>query len=186
MTFRRGFKTEAGSTAAELRAELGLDALDPLDHLALAEQLAIPVVDLTDFETDCPSAVAELTGRSSRQFSACTVHYGSRRLIIVNDCHGLVRQRSSVTHECAHAVLAHPPMPPFNGTGCRHHNPGQEDEANWLAGELMVTRSAALRAARSNELSDVAELLGVSDEMLRWRVNMTGASKQAQREAARS
>jgi hypothetical protein len=69
--------------------------------------------------------------------------------------------------------------------GCRHHDPDAEDEANYLAGEVLVTRKAALRVARLGLHEAEAERLGVSGKMLRWRVNASGAAIQAQRAAAR-
>src|SRR5438046_1606223 len=49
MVLRRGFKTEANHIAREVRAELGLRFIDPLDPWALARHLEIQVVPLSSY-----------------------------------------------------------------------------------------------------------------------------------------
>lgn len=56
MAFRRGFKTEANSIATEIRAEIGLQALEALDPWGLARHLAIPVIPLSELARDATGA----------------------------------------------------------------------------------------------------------------------------------
>ena len=185
MTLRRGFKSEAAALATELRAELGLDPFDRLDPLALAEHLAVPVMPLSDLNATCTDAQHFITVEPEA-FSAVTVFRGRCRTILHNDSHSPPRQRSNITHELCHCVLHHPPAPALDvATGCRLWNAEHEDEADWLTGELLVTRPMALAVAHGKfTLEGALARLGVSRPMLRWRINATGAQKIANRQRA--
>lgn len=53
-----------------------------------------------------------------------------------------------------------------------------EKESEWLTGALLVPRPAALQIAdRRLSLEAVAQEYGVSTEMMRFRINVTGAGK---------
>ena len=56
MALRRGFQAEAKRLATEVRKDLGLSATDALNPWQLAEHLAIPIIPLSDFAVDAPSA----------------------------------------------------------------------------------------------------------------------------------
>lgn len=84
--------------------------------------------------------------------------------------------------------MHHPPTPALDNNGCRDWNQAIEDEATWLAGELLVTKEAAMAVARGQwaERQAVTEL-GVSLDLLRWRINATGARTIVKRtQAARA
>ena len=71
-------------------------------------------------------------------------------------------------------------------TGCRDWNDINEQEADWLSGELLVTSDMALAVARGRLTKQQAQQrLGVSAAMLDWRINKTGALMRAEREQAR-
>ncbi|WP_298445965.1 ImmA/IrrE family metallo-endopeptidase [Ferrimicrobium sp.] len=181
MALQRGFKTWANKVAADTRAELGLEPLDRLDSRQLADYLGIPVIDLSSLELDAP-AVGHLLKVEPNAFSAVTVFNGTRRTIIHNDAHAPTRQNSNVSHELSHGLLGHPPTPAFDDTGCRIWSQDIEDEATWLAGCLLVPEPAALAIARGRWMSDQAAThFGVSERMIRYRINATGASTRAQR-----
>lgn len=120
-------------------------------------------------------------------FSGLTVLRGCYRMIVHNDSHSPARQNSDLAHEVAHALLFHEPAPALDaGTGRRLWNATKEQEASWLGGELLVTREMALAVARGHVSSqDAMERLAVSERMLKWRLDVTGASKQAARERAK-
>lgn len=185
MRFRRGFKTEARELAREVRTELVLTPFDRLNPRQLAERLEIPVLALSDLAPSCDGASYLLEIENS-VLSALTVFEGHRRIVIHNDSHSAPRQNSNLTHELAHGLLHHEPAPAFDtNTGCRLCNTANEDEANWLAGELLVTRQMALTVARGRITEQNAiRRLQVSAQMLKWRMNVTGATKQAARERA--
>ena len=184
MALRRGFQTEANGIVRELRAELGISQFDRLDPLALANQLGVPVLGLTQLST-APTAVSYLIDIENKAFSAVTVFSGLRRTIVHNDSHILPRQHSNVTHELSHAILLHPPAVALDNSGCRLWNQDIEDEANWLGGALLVPEEMTLKIARGTvSHNDAAWELGVSLTMITWRVNATGAARRVQRSRA--
>src|SRR6266545_511887 len=175
MAYRRGFKTEANGTALEVRAELGLRALDPLDPFALARHLEIPIIDLSDFARTSAGARYLLTVEPE-SFSAVTVFAGTKRTIVHNDG----RISSNITREAAHGLLLHPPTPALDDRGCRLWDQDIEDEAQFLAGALLVPEDAALAIARDiakgrSTVPEAAARFLVSPQMIQWRLNITGA-----------
>ena len=183
MALRRGFKKEAAELAEEVRGELGLTPIDRLDPKQLARHLEIPILPLTEFAAIGRDAHYFLSVEP-RAFSAVTVFDGYRRTIVHNDVHSEQRQNSDLAHELSHGLLMHEPTAALDGiTGCRIWNPTIEKEADWLAGELLVTPDMALAVARGRLTRQQAmERLGVSSQMLTWRLNMTGAIKRADSE----
>jgi Zn-dependent peptidase ImmA (M78 family) len=59
------------------------------------------------------------------------------------------------------------------------YNPLHEDEANCLAGTLLLPREALMQAVRSG-MSDsaMAQHFGVSPQLLKMRRNLTGVDRQ--------
>ncbi|MFF7473400.1 ImmA/IrrE family metallo-endopeptidase [Streptomyces sp. NPDC008092] len=181
MAFRRGFKTEANSLALEVRSELHLGALDRLDPFVLADHLAIPVIDLSSMATASQGAVHLLT-REPDAFSAVTVFAGLKRTIVHNDGHSKGRISSNITHEASHGLLHHRPTPALDDRGCRLWDQDIEDEAQFLAGALLVSEDAALAVARGRFTKpEAAVRFGVSEKMIQYRLNMTGAVGRVER-----
>jgi hypothetical protein len=181
VAYRRGFKTEAESLAAEVRQELGLQTLDPLDPLLLARHLEIPVMALSEFREVSPGAV-HLLDVDPSAFSAATIFAGRRRLIVHNDAHSAERQSSNVGHELGHGLLHHAPTPALDDRGCRLWDQGIEDEAQYLAGALLIPRDACIAMVfRNASVAQIAAEFGVSEPMARYRVNISGARLIAQR-----
>lgn len=152
-----------------------------LDPLALAEHLDIPIEPLSHLpqlvrSDGITEAVAVLGSPESSCVSAITVFRGNRRIVVHNDAHSDERQSSNLSHELAHGLLLHPPAPPLDGRGCRDWKADVEDEAIFLAGALLVPAKAAwVITKRRVSFVDAAEQYGCSVEMVRWRVNVTGA-----------
>ena len=185
MGLRRGFKTEAAGLAKEIRAELGLGPFDRLDPHELARHLEIPVLALSELEESVPDAVRYFLSTEPEAFSAVTVFRGHHRAVVHNDAHAGPRQNNSLTHELAHGLLHHEPTPALDEIGCRNLNSTNEDEADWLAGVLLVTEEMALAVARGQFTPrDAERQLGVSPPMLTWRLNKTGAHKRVARARA--
>jgi Zn-dependent peptidase ImmA (M78 family) len=179
---RRGFKTEAEGIATETRSELGLLPIDALDPWELARHLAIPVVGISTLIAASPEAANHLLTKDSAAFSAVTVFRGSSRVIWHNDGHSAGRQSSNVTHEISHALLMHMPARALDDLGLRNWDRDLEDEANWLAGALLIPSAAALAIARAGlGVDEAARRYGVSQQMARWRLNVTGAFLRASR-----
>lgn len=180
MTFRRGFKTEANELALEMREELGLRAESPLCPFSLAQHLEIKVlslVDLCQHDPELAGKVSYFAEKNPSAFSAVTVFRGFRRCVVHNHKHSSERQRSNVSHEIAHALLHHPPHPPFCSDGDRTYDRKLEEEAGWLGPVLLVTNEGAHWAMRQG-MSDVeaAEHFAVSEELMQFRYRMSGAN----------
>jgi Zn-dependent peptidase ImmA (M78 family) len=186
MKLRWGFKSEANTIARDIRRELGLSAADPLDPWRLAAHLHIPVVNLSSMRAEAEDAVLHFTRKDPEAFSAVTVFRGYKRIIVVNDSHSRGRRASNIAHELAHSLLWHEPSPAFRGDGVREWNAEQEEEAQWLAGALLISEEAAFSIVRRClSLADAAKLYGMSIDMVRGRINVTGARKRAELAARR-
>lgn len=182
---RRGFKTEARDIALELRSELGLNQLQPLDPWALAQRLDVPIIALSDFSSDAPGAVKALTGVHQSAFSAMVAFVGQRQVIVHNDAHALTRQRSNLAHELSHVVLMHKPHPARAGEPLGY-DPEQEKEASWLGGVLLASDQACLNACRQGlSHARAANELEISTSLMRWRMNASGAHVRVKREQSR-
>ncbi len=182
MTLRRGFKKEANEIACETRKELHLAKSAPLNPWKLAEHLEIPVIDLSSMRDEIPDAVGYFTRNNRSEFSAVTVFRGLERTILHNDSHSRGRQSSNLAHELSHALLLHPATPAIDACGCRDWDPVLEEEAEWLAGALLISEEAALHIVRNNLTSENAQTLyGVSSKMLTFRLNVTGARVRVER-----
>lgn len=176
MTLRRGFKSDAESIAREIRGELLLTSAAPLDVFRLADHLAIPILPMSRLAAAVPDSVRHFNDSGRSAFSAVTVFLGTFRIVVHNDSHSTGRQASNIAHELAHALLLHPPAPALDDDKNRNWDPQIEEEANWLAGTLLVPEEAALLIVR-NQWSDLhaASVFGVSEDMVRYRVQVTGA-----------
>jgi IrrE N-terminal-like domain len=182
--FKRGFKSECESLAATVRAEIGLGTREPLDPRALAAHLGIPVYPVSSLAGNSAVAAAIDYVRTTDPsvMSAMTIFPGwprRHRVIIFNDANTPQRQNSDLAHELAHGLCLHEPRYAIAG-GCRDYAKLEEDEAAWLSGCLLVPRDAALAVALSRTPIDRAAAdYGVTNRMMSWRVNVTGAKAQA-------
>lgn len=179
VVLRRGFKTEANAHAVALRRELRLDDHAPLCPWRLAEYLDVPIVRLSDLRSYEPDGVRYLAGKGRNRFSAVTIfvgRHGRKRIIFHNDFHAKSRQAANLAHELAHAILCHPPTPPFV------IDKVAEEEATWLGPTLLVPDEAALHIVETRMAAQSAEALyGVSGRLLQMRLNVSGARIRAQR-----
>jgi len=184
--FRRGFKTWAEEIALRVRSKLKLPATDPLDPFQLAGLLSVVVLS-PDELCGLPEACRQrLSNDHSENWSAITVANGKHHLIVINKAHAPTRRNSDLAHELAHVILGHEPSmmfaSPGSGIALRTHNKEQEDEANWLAGSLLLPRDA-LFSIRRRRLTDeeACQEYGVSLAMLRFRLNASGVDIQLRR-----
>jgi len=179
MSFDRGFKAHANRVALEVRRDLNIDAVSPICPWTLADSLCLPVIPLLSLAKESHSLARQvryLAYRQPRVFSAMTVFHGARRIIIHNDAHAPVRQRSNLAHELAHALLMHPPHPPFCTDGSRIFDRRLEAEAGWLGAVLLVPNEAARWAmAHGKNERDAAHHFGVSVDLIRFRLRTSGA-----------
>jgi hypothetical protein len=178
---KRGFKTAARRLAMDVRTELGLDDSMPFDDLAWATLYGIPLLGIAGI--GCQEAtLRHFLGSGSGRWSAALVPNGTGQVIIFNSAHSPLRIKSNITHEAGHVLLEHPNAASVMlGEGCPIARE-LEDEANELAGELLLPSTAAHRLAnRGASDAEAALMYGISIEMARWRLNATGARLVARR-----
>ncbi|PXY31880.1 ImmA/IrrE family metallo-endopeptidase [Prauserella muralis] len=180
MALRRGFKAEAKRLALQVREELGVAVFAPLDPYALAELYGIEVCDLSH-PTLPADAVRHFTGPAAAAFSGALLAVGTGRVIVENHVHEPTRRRSTIAHEMAHVLLEHDVDLLLTAEDlCQSSASAVEQEANELAGELLVPRDAATVAAfRGWTDASVARYFRVSESMARWRMNATAARRVA-------
>jgi hypothetical protein len=184
--FRRGFKTWTEEIALRVRHKLKLPDNAPLDPFQLAGLLSVVVLGPDEVCGLADECRRRLTNDHSENWSAITVANGKHHLIVVNTAHAPTRRNSDLAHELAHVILGHEPSmmfaSPGSGIALRTHNKEQEDEANWLAGCLLLPRDA-LFLIRRRRLSDeeACQEYGVSIAMLRFRLNASGVDIQLKR-----
>jgi Zn-dependent peptidase ImmA (M78 family) len=183
---RRGFKAEAERIATRVRREMGLAAADKLDAKALAEHVGA-AVRCADELTD----VAKLEALEETQpgaFSACTFTIDGQHIIVYNPLASPGRTQSDIAHEVAHVLLGHEvkTVETIGELSFFTCDPDEEQEANWLAGCLLLPRPLLLRAAtRGADATSIATDYGVSEQMAAFRLRTTGVARQIAARRAR-
>lgn len=179
-----GFKAKAKRRSLEVRVAAGFADDDPLDCDRLAHHLGITIVRMSELEPN--QHTYHLSEVEPGALSAATVRRGNKTGIWLNDSHSDARQSSNLAHEIAHVLLGHEDAPPLNESGCREYHAGVEAEADYMGSVLLVTDAAALTVVRGGmSIEDAAFEFGVSPQLMRWRVNDSGARIRVQR-ASRS
>lgn len=180
---RRGFKSEAERIADRIRTTLGLTPMEPLDPDAVAAYLGATVGPAHRLVS--AGKLKELNEIQDDAFSAVTFKLPDQRVVVVyNSMHSDGRRRSDVAHELSHLILQHETrtIEVIVGQSLFTCNPEQEDEANWLAGCLLLPRPLLLAAARRGTTPhELAEEQSVSEPMARYRMNTSGVLLQARR-----
>ncbi len=183
--FDRGFKTWCEKVSEDFRADLELKTSDPLDAWAFAEHLGIFVWTPEEVPGLDGGALTQLVKTDSSSWSAVTICQNSHELIIVNSQHSRARQSSNLMHEMSHLIIGHSPARvDVDETGLlmlSSFDKKQEEEANWLAGTLLLPRSA-LMLILNTQMEDraAAAHYNTSLDMLRFRKNVTGVLRQMQ------
>ncbi len=163
---RRGFKAEAERTAQRTRSGMGLRPAEPMDSLELAKHAGAEVRSADQLVT---------------AFSACTFTIGDRRVIVYSPLASPGRRQSDIAHEVAHILLSHAvqQVQQVGGLCFFTCDPEEEQEANWLAGCLLLPRQLLYQAARRGlDAADIAERYGVSEQMAAFRLRTTGVLRQ--------
>jgi Zn-dependent peptidase ImmA (M78 family) len=185
--FKRGFKSWCENTSVSLRTELNLGSADALDPYKLAAHLNIIVWKLEEIPGVPVECVTVLLADSD-SWSAATVRVGIRNAVILNSGHSPARMNSDFMHELSHLVLAH--------TAARvdisedgilllsNYDRVQEDEANWLAGCLLLPRESLYLARRKRlSVEAISAQYGASKDMVNFRLNVTGVDHHLRRTA---
>jgi len=180
---RRGFKTEAERLAERLRAQLGLRPIDCLKIIDLARHLGVAVYSAGDLVSR--TALDDLERVQPGSFSAATFHLPEGRTVAVyNPLREPGRTNSDIAHELAHVLLDHRlrDLQRIGGHTFFACDPDQEEEANWLAGCLLLPRPLLLHEAYAGATAEsIAERYEVSLPMARFRLNASGVTLQVRR-----
>jgi Zn-dependent peptidase ImmA (M78 family) len=138
----------------------------------------ITLAELASADPTIAGDVEHLACRASKVFSAITLFDGTKRSIVHNHGHAPNRQCSNLAHELAHALLMHPPHPPFGASGQRVYERKIEAEAGWLGPVLLIPNEAARWAvARGMSEEAAADHFGVSQDLVKFRYRMSGAHR---------
>ena len=165
---------DMAKVAAEERAALGLNLMDPLDPYVLAEAWGIPVYAISGLTAhDCPPETIEhFRSTSSRKWSAALIPVGSGRIIIENDSHATVRRRSSVAHEMSHHLLEHTfPEGVLSADHDKLYSRTVEKQALFTSGELLAPAEACKKLAfKDADNAAVAERFNISIQMAQMQM----------------
>lgn len=184
--FERGFKTWCEKYSAEKRKELGLKPADPLNPHLLAKNLGIKVLtphDIPGLSSESLGVLLRNDGKTASCWSAVTIVAGAKVAVILNSSHTPGRQSSDLAHELAHRIRGHGTHSLGVSTEgimfINEYGKAQEEEADWLAGCLLLPREALVRIkARKIDFSEAAQTFGVSTRMLKYRMSMSGVERQ--------
>jgi hypothetical protein len=182
LAFRRGFKAEANRIALRVRAQMGLSEIAPIDPAAVCAHFEIQLLRLSEVQPDSPF----LQDAHNSAFSAVIVPCGLKMAIVHNDTHHKHRQWSNICHELAHCFLGHKSTPPLLSDGNRYRDSTVEEEANFLAGTLLLPNEVAVYLVESGLLPQAQRLYGISKPMLTYRLRISGAHLIHERRMASS
>jgi DNA-binding NarL/FixJ family response regulator len=194
---RRGFKAESERQATSLRSAIGCSETRTPDLADLATHLRVAVLPADRLLNGGIQTLLQLHDAQPGCFSAATISPpGGRHIVIYNpvsldgqilntvEARADGRTRSNVAHEFAHIVLGHDirQVQKISGQHFFTCNPDQEEEANWLAGALLLPRPLLLNATRDGLTNEeIARRNEVSVDMARFRTNATGVKMQVAR-----
>ena len=183
---RRGFKSWCERTAAEYRQTLHVPIDMALDPGALAALLRVRVTTPEELPALSAASCRQLIEIDAASWSAVTVSQGSAHLVVLNSSHSPARRASSLAHELAHIILNHvSDQVQLSCEGLLFRttfDKEQEQEADWLGGCLLVPREGLLRMClRLRSHVALAEHFRVSEQLMAWRLRMTGVEKQVRR-----
>jgi hypothetical protein len=175
-----GFKTKAENLSLHYREQIGRSKFDPLDALALAEHLDIPVFTVDEAFDGNKHHPSYTTMSDTAKFNALWMpNEDGERIIIHNSNHSVKRQQSNLMHELAHIILEHT-IPEEIAKVCmlynlHYYNKKQEAEAKFLGSCLQLTKPSILWARKENWSFDkISDYYSASIEMVGFRYNMVG------------
>jgi Zn-dependent peptidase ImmA (M78 family) len=167
---------------------LRIPSLAALPAKRLAEHFGTAIVE----PAALPGMTADLLRVVVNEFSDCwsaiTIIAETVTIILCNPTHADTRRESDIMHEIAHIICKHTPARieirdgfPFP---LRTFNANDEEEAAWLGGVLQIPRAALLQLVRRGYTNEaLAAHFCASDDMVRFRRNVTGVDAQIRRTA---
>ena len=181
----RGFKSWCENTSAVIRRKLDLDDSAPLAWQQVAAYLGVEVRELSSLVHLGQDSKDYLTSPAGDEWSAVTVASPEKVIVVANPQHSPGRCSNSIMHELSHVMLEHGGSRVFvteDGFALRDYNEKQETEADWLAGSLLLPRTA-LRYLHYHHVSKEQALQDycVSSELYEFRIRMTAINRQFRR-----
>ncbi len=174
MKLEEGFRRSCEAIAVDWRYMFGFRAYDPLPAERLLDALdgeALPPDQLPNLS---PEVVEYLL--IADDWSAGVVRLKPLR-IVYHPTHSAARHQSDLMHELAHVLLKHPMIGFSPSTGLPLRESRHEAEATYLGGCLQIPRLGLVWAIQQGlTRADIAEHFGASQDMVRFRSNMTGVA----------
>lgn len=189
---RYGFKAWAERVALEKRTILSLQASSPLSARVLADHLNLRVWYPKEIPKISLSVLDSVDRIEPGAWSAATIVHHDKHLVILNSRHPPGRQSNDLMHELAHIICRHTPSQTqslADGTMMvTDYDSVQEEEADILAATLLLPRVALIAIMEASlSIPDAAEKYGVSDELLKMRLQRAGVYQQfSRRDRSRS
>ena len=183
---RRGFKSEAERAALAARVAVKVAPGSPLDPWAYPKHLGIVILDFESLSLSSATR-KQLLEVDYESWSAMTIKENGIDVIIVNPRHARTRQCTNLMHEIAHIELGHVParVEVSKITGLlllSDYSDEQELEADWRAAAMLLPRDALVgHRKRRKSVSDIAEHFCLSEQLVEWRIRMTGVDVQIRR-----
>ena len=180
---RRGFKSQCERRSTEARKGFNLPPDAPLCAQQYARDLGIVVWSEAEIDSLPEHDRQQLTCTDSDSWSAFTMRIANNHLVVFNSTQSPPRINSVLMHEVAHITLGHQlTSAALTEEGYfvpTTYNQEEEEEADWLAGTLLLPRPALLKVRRKGfGDQEIRETYKVSQQMLTWRFRMTGVDYQ--------
>src|ERR1700722_9824709 len=139
----RGFKTWAENASQNIRKRLGLNKYAPLSPYVLADYLNVKIITPLEIPELSSEAAEYLTSEKGSDWSAVTLRFKGKDVIIYNPSHSAARTASTLMHELSHILRSHKSermIMTEAGITIRDYNSVQEQEADCLAATLLLPR----------------------------------------------
>ena len=181
-------KAALGCLAKAVRAETGCELHKPFDPWAWSIENGIPFLSLDEIGVG-DAARRHFTVDRPDAWSALLTRYEMQHVVIYNSAHSPERIRSNLAHEVAHFAAEHELTDAWmddNGR-CSGSSSDHEREAAELAGALLVPADVArAHAIKGGDVDTLAKQYEVSLQMARWRMQVSGGPRIAERARKKS
>jgi transcriptional regulator with XRE-family HTH domain len=175
-------KSEMEEMAENLRAELNVQATDPLDALNI-RVIGVDVLVPTEVEGLGKQCLAHLMGAGKNEWSAMSVpidSHDTRWVILRNKKHNIERQRVTYLEECWHILLGHKltRIAKVADAYGRTFDSNEEHDAYYLAAATLLPREVVVKAVEEKRSpKSLAVQYGVSTELVEYRIKRLGLWK---------
>lgn len=172
-------KEELESIAERFRADLGVAKDAPVDPLMLDVE-GIEVLRLRESGCFDRKTVALLAGEASGEWSAMSVPLDveeDRWAVLLNDTHGVERQRVTILEEYWHILLGHKltKVARIAEAYGRTYDKVEEHDAYYLASATLLPKRAVADAiARRRSSIEIGRRFGTSTELVDYRIKRLG------------